>query len=177
MTSLFYKGNSAFTLIELLVVVLIIGILAAVALPQYQKAVLKSRLAALKPMVSSIAQAADVAYMARGTYPWQELDTLDVSIPFTGEISCTNLYCSVSVSEHVTCFVGENHASSKTVQCIDDSIGINYTKYSVYSTNTDVADKFMCCGYNDLAKRICQEDVRNTTAFWTTNEYVCYKEP
>lgn len=48
-----YKKHR-FTLIELLVVVLIIGILSAVALPQYQAAVEKSRVARLLPLFKSI---------------------------------------------------------------------------------------------------------------------------
>lgn len=57
-----------FTLIELLVVVLIIGILSAVAVSQYQKAVLKSRFSALMPIAKNLAEKNEVYFYENGTY-------------------------------------------------------------------------------------------------------------
>ena len=81
--SFFGGKNAGFTLIELLVVVLIIGILAAVALPQYTKAVEKSRAAQALTTLKSMSQAYQAYYMANGDYP-TSFEQLDLDMEWTG---------------------------------------------------------------------------------------------
>lgn len=68
--------KNGFTLIELLVVVLMIGILSAIALPYYQRAVLKSRFTQVVTAGKSFKDAMEVYYLANGDYPqwWREVD-------------------------------------------------------------------------------------------------------
>ena len=68
-----------FTLIELLIVVLIIGILAAIAVPQYQRAVDKSRLATVKHLLTSVEEAQRLYYMENGIYS-ASLEDLSISL-------------------------------------------------------------------------------------------------
>ena len=72
-----------FTLIELLVVVLIIGILASIALPQYKKAVVKSRFAEAITNLKAIAQA-DVVCRLGSAGSGCKINELDIEIP--GEV-------------------------------------------------------------------------------------------
>ena len=72
------KKRTGFTLIEVLVVVIIIAVLAAVAVPQYQKAVLKSRFSSLMPTTKAVRDGNEAYYMAHGGYA-STVSQLDVT--------------------------------------------------------------------------------------------------
>ncbi len=77
------KNKKGVTLIELLVVVLIIGILAAIAVPQYQKAVGKSRYTQWYTLGKALKDAEERYYLANGKYT-TSFDDLDISLAQKG---------------------------------------------------------------------------------------------
>ncbi len=87
-----------FTLIELLVVVLIIGILSAIALPQYQKAVEKSRIASALPVLDALKKGMDMSVLENG-YPQgnRQRHFLDCNCGEHPNVECAELAIDVNL--------------------------------------------------------------------------------
>ncbi|MBO5911158.1 MAG: prepilin-type N-terminal cleavage/methylation domain-containing protein [Elusimicrobiaceae bacterium] len=154
-----------FTLIELLVVVLIIGILAAVAVPQYQKAVVKSKLAILKSLVSSVGQAAEIYYLAHGTYP-TKFEELDIEFPTPTDTEYNeDISTDIATYPWGNCYL-ENRGSTQRFQCRNNLVNIGYMQRFLHASSRP--GQLSCSAMNDdaVAISVCQQETGTTTYYW-----------
>ena len=156
--------KKAFTLIELLVVVLIIGILAAIALPQYQKAVARSRYKQLKITAQAIAHSQEIFYLANNEYA-STFDQLDFVTPDKSTTTSTyfsNFHCELIKRE-------------RRIACRSSSIAGNVQMlYEIYLQHSDYPNRKKCSvsnfNENSLLNQVCKAETGLTT-YSDKNQY------
>ena len=159
-----------FTLIELLVVVLIIGILAAVALPQYQAAVLKSKFATFLPLMRSIVDAQERYYMSNGEYALRFSD-LDVQLPANcvahNEGTDNLWYCGDDWLMNNVLANGKSigklqawycpgYDKSSYTNCVQTDRVAMLNWYFQYPPDIESAGKKFCQGYTTIGTKLCK---------------------
>ncbi len=158
------KNKQAFTLIELLVVVLIIGILAAVALPQYKLAVAKARMTQLVTLSNAVVQAQERYYLANGEYTndWEELD-----ISIDGTLSGDKREIVTSAGVQLSLKLNKlNSGQPNSVYAMDSRLpGILLIFAYTYAqrTNWDNVRKCYASNENSQANLLCKNATRNST--------------
>ena len=130
------RGERGFTLIELLVVVLIIGILAAIAIPQYFKVVERARVAEAQAFVSSLKQAQE-RYLARnGTYVTATKDLATLDISFAGTCAtdgdqCGMRYYDVKMAAGAACTDSTGWQIQLTRDVTKTAVASRYGNYTM----------------------------------------------
>ncbi len=74
------RSRTAFTLIELLIVVAIIGILAAIAVPNFMNARIRAKISRVQADQKQYAQALELYFLDNGAYPWTDALPYDNTI-------------------------------------------------------------------------------------------------
>ena len=159
--------NAGFTLIELLVVVLIIGILSAVALPQYNLTVAKARFTQAKVSAEAIRKAQEVFFLENGRY---SVDLTELVIQPTGcSILNNGAWCW---NEHYTCFVNDTHRDGSgnlvpTVYCSMKNPDVSY-----YAKPPSAVRQCFAGKDDALANKLCKNEGGTFTALVNgTNRY------
>ncbi len=174
-----YKNTRrGFTLIELLVVVLIIGVLAAVAVPQYQKAVLKSRLVQMQIYMDALSKGAELYYLANGKYI-ADIQSLDIDI--TG--NSKEIKRSTITSDPINAVFFENNiecvALTYAVACMGpDFYLVKKLKNADILSRPQLAswpEGMGCRGYNKKAEQICLSMSNGEeAAVYSSSEHTAY---
>ena len=154
-----------FTLIELLVVVLIIGILAAMAMPQYFKAVERSRMTEAITLMDSVVKSQRRKYMQTNRYA-NSFEGLDVGLRWEGT---GDRYFTKGIDGNgfeIRLFTGIVNAERYDGQHRDN---LQY-KYSL-SRDYD-SDVIWCSGNNNAGKELCAD----FCGLDTPAEYSCSSE-